>query len=487
MDQTSIILHSVKQLGMSQRQVARDLKVSRATVRRYLLGEVTPKQRKQAARPTPKYDEVMAHVARLTAAPLPGKHRWTAARLLELIRGEGHVVGATTVRRAFHELKRTKREVFIPLIYSPGELAEVDFFEVTVLLHGEPTKAFMFVMRLMHSKRDFVWLYPRQDQVSFLDGHVRAFAEWGKVPRRIAYDNLKAAVKKIVMGGRELSKRFVELTAHYTFEPTFCRPFEGHDKGGVESRGGHIRLQHMTPLLQGEILEEVSLALGQLVLAQWRGKEDSALAWESEFAEMIANAARAFDPRHYVAAAVVTASSTITVLGARYSVPTTWARSCVELFVGPETLLIIHRGESIVRQRINSGQHDIDYAAHYLRELSRKPNAVRQVATVLMEQLGDPFPALWASLVEKEGTANAARKMAHVLEALNELGREETLRRVQARQSKGESVTLLFLCKTEAPAPTIASVPENMKVSVQSTSCASFNDLLVAPSKRCAV
>ena len=115
MDQTSIILHSVKQLGMSQRQVARDLKVSRATVRRYLNGDVTPKQRRQVARPTPKYDEVMAHVARLTAAPLPGKHRWTAARLLELIRGEGHEVGATTVRRAFHELKRTKREVFIPL------------------------------------------------------------------------------------------------------------------------------------------------------------------------------------------------------------------------------------------------------------------------------------------------------------------------------------------------------------------------------------
>jgi transposase len=43
-------------------------------------------------------------------------------------------------------------------------------------------------MRLMYSGRDFAWLYERQDQVSFLDGHVRALAHFGAVPQRIAYD-----------------------------------------------------------------------------------------------------------------------------------------------------------------------------------------------------------------------------------------------------------------------------------------------------------
>ena len=45
-------------------------------------------------------------------------------------------------------------------------------------------------MRLMHSGRDCVWLYERQDQLAFLDGHVRAFAHFGGVPRRSVYDNL---------------------------------------------------------------------------------------------------------------------------------------------------------------------------------------------------------------------------------------------------------------------------------------------------------
>ena len=57
-------------------------------------------------------------------------------------------------------------------------------------------------MRLMYSGRDFAWIYERQDQVSFLDGHVRAFAHFGGVPARVAYDNLRAAVVRILVGGR---------------------------------------------------------------------------------------------------------------------------------------------------------------------------------------------------------------------------------------------------------------------------------------------
>ena len=43
-------------------------------------------------------------------------------------------------------------------------------------------------MRLMYSGRDFAWIYERQDQISFLDGHVRAFAHFDGVPARVAYD-----------------------------------------------------------------------------------------------------------------------------------------------------------------------------------------------------------------------------------------------------------------------------------------------------------
>lgn len=77
-----------------------------------------------------------------------------------------------------------------------------------VELTGAMVKAWMFVMLPMHSGRDFAWLYLRQDQPSFLDGHVRAFQHFVCVPQRIAYDNLMAAVAKILVGSeRQLARR----------------------------------------------------------------------------------------------------------------------------------------------------------------------------------------------------------------------------------------------------------------------------------------
>ena len=184
-----------------------------------------------------------------------GKQRLTATRLHELLITEGHRVGVTLVKVAVAEWKRQRREVFVPLTYRPGDLAEVDFFEVLVDVAGVRRKAWLFLMRLMYSGRDFAWIYERQDQISFLDGHVRAFAHFDGVPARVAYDNLRAAVVRILVGGaRTLTPGFSALASHYLLEACFCRPGEGHDKGGVEARGKAIRQQALVPIPTGPTL-----------------------------------------------------------------------------------------------------------------------------------------------------------------------------------------------------------------------------------------
>ena len=45
--------------------------------------------------------------------------------------------------------------------------------EVTVEVGSERRRAWKFLMRLMYSGSDFVRLYDCQDQIAFLDGHVR--------------------------------------------------------------------------------------------------------------------------------------------------------------------------------------------------------------------------------------------------------------------------------------------------------------------------
>jgi hypothetical protein len=241
------------------------------------------------------------------------------------------------------EWKRQRREVFVPLTYRPGDLAEVDFFEVIVDIDGTRRKAWLFLMRLMYSGRDFAWIYERQDQISFLDGHVRAFAHFEAVPARIAYDNLKAAVVRILVGGtRTLTPRFTALASHYLLEACFCRPGEGHDKGGVESRGKAIRQQVLVPIPVGPTLA----AINAVLLAQMDARLDTTRdATGQTIGTRFTEEPRQCRPVPvaFEAASTTLATATpralIRLEGAAYSVWTRWAGLDLVIRIGPSMAL----------------------------------------------------------------------------------------------------------------------------------------------------
>ncbi len=167
MDQVHVIRHQVLVEGRSQRQVAKEFGISRLTVRKYV-SETAPRRKETGPRARPVWDKVAGHVQALLTASAQwtgGKQRLTATRLHALLVAEGHAVGVTVVKAAVAEWKRQRREVFVPLTYRPGDLAEVDFFEVLVDVDGTRRKAWLFLMRLMYSGRDFAWIYERQDQI----------------------------------------------------------------------------------------------------------------------------------------------------------------------------------------------------------------------------------------------------------------------------------------------------------------------------------
>jgi transposase len=133
-DQVHVIRHKVLVEGRSQRQVAKEFGISRVTVRKYV-EEAVPVRKETGPRGRPVWEKVGPRIdALLTESKewTGGKQQLTATRLHELLVGEGHQVGVTLVKEAVAEWKRRRREVFVPLTYRPGDLAEVDFFEVFV-------------------------------------------------------------------------------------------------------------------------------------------------------------------------------------------------------------------------------------------------------------------------------------------------------------------------------------------------------------------
>lgn len=248
-------------------------------------------------------------------------------------------------------------------------------------------------MRWMNSGRDFVMLCAQQDTPWFLAAHVAAFSHFGGVVAAVTYDNLTAAVGKVLVGAPRVPRpRFAALAAHYAFEPRFCRPGVGHDKGGVERRGGHIRWQHLVPLPQGGSLAETSTALQRRIDAQHDRDASRADAWARERAALRA-LPLPFDGRHVRAVSSVTtpprpspAASTPSRAD-RADRPSTcsWGSTSSPSHSATRPYPIGALRLAIVVLTI----------AILLLPLSRKPQALRQVASELVAQFGDPWPALW--------------------------------------------------------------------------------------------
>jgi transposase len=479
MEEVYVVRHRHLVEGVPIRQLAREMGIDRNTVRRYLRGAPAGVGKPRGIAGSPVHDAIKVRAKALLEESrrwTQGKQRLTAARLRALLVGEGLIVGYTTVKDIVREWKRQRQEVFVPLVYKPGDLGEVDFFEVIVEISGERRKAHMFVMRLMHSGRDFAWLYPRQDQTCFLDGHVRAFAHFGAVPHRLVYDNLRAAVRKMLIGSeRELTTRFLAVATHYLFEACFARPREGHDKGGVESRGKAIRWQELVPIPSGPDLGTISAAL--LTRLDARVTE----GFTDEQAAMLPLPSTAFRAARCLPGVSVSSRSLVKVEGATYSVWSTWARREVTAYAGIDEVTLVTTSDARVvshpRQRF--GGRSVDYR-HYLRELARKPQALRQVADELIAALDEPFAAAWRLLVDRHGPKQAARLFAQVLRAIEDRGEHEVANDVAAALTSGEPIQLAVRARASAdPRVTSDDLPSSLaSIEVVAARAADYDVLL---------
>ena len=234
----------------SKREILRREGVHWKTLTKILKHPEPPGYRMKRSRPKPKIGAYLEQIAQIIESDksLPKKQRHTAKRIYERITESGYQGGYTQVREAVRDIKRRKKEVFMPLVHNPGE-AQVDFGYALAKIAGFLRKVAFFVMALPHSDAFFVMAFERECTESCWEGHRRAFEFFGGVPCRISYDNSRVMVSKII-GSRErkLTDGFLQLQSHYLFREHFCRVARPNEKGVVEGVVKFARLNFFVPV-----------------------------------------------------------------------------------------------------------------------------------------------------------------------------------------------------------------------------------------------
>ena len=187
-------------------------------------------------------------------------------------------------------------------------------------------------MRLSHSGRAVHVCFPGEGQEAFLEGHTLAFGRLGGVPRRVRYDNLKAAVVRVLAGrDRVESDRFAALRSHFGFDAFFCEPgiAGAHEKGGVEGEVGRFRRRHLVPVPRVQSLAELNALLEAADRSDDARHIAGRLATVGAMAEAERPSLRPLPAEPFEAAVPLRAKADgkarISVRGSRYSVPASYA------------------------------------------------------------------------------------------------------------------------------------------------------------------
>ena len=252
----------------SIRQIARDLRLSRNTVRKVLRSGET---RFEYHRETVHRPQLAAYVERLEGLlegeeSLPVKQRRTMLSLYEALQIEGYRGGYDTVRRYVKGWREAHSEgvsdVYEPLSFDPGEAFQFDWSYETAVLGGNTTAVKVAQFRLAHSRLFLVVAYLRESQEMLFDAHRRWFEFIGGVTQRALIDNMKTAITTILRGKeRDFNRRYEELSSHYLFEPVACTPAAGWEKGQVENQVGTSRRRLFIPRRHTKDLAELNETL----------------------------------------------------------------------------------------------------------------------------------------------------------------------------------------------------------------------------------
>jgi len=246
------------QLGDTDRRIARDLQVSRKTVRKYrawaeqheVLGggslpdAATLQAQLKATLPVSPPPTVVSKVAPFRDHVVALRQRGVECRAIYDILREAHAFAGSygAVYRFVRHLEPRTPDACVRVETGPAEEGQVDFGYAGFLRDPASDvlrKAWAFVMTLSFSRHSYVEFVFDQEIDTWLRCHRHAFEWYGGVVRRVVLDNLKAAIVHAALYDPVVQRAYRECAEHYGFLISPCRPRTPEHKGKVEQGGVH--------------------------------------------------------------------------------------------------------------------------------------------------------------------------------------------------------------------------------------------------------
>jgi transposase len=230
--------------GVKLKEIARELGISKNTVKRYVRDPQAGRYKPRAPR-LRKLDAYLEYLRERVEAAEP--HWIPATVLLREIRERGYEGGISQLKAYLAPFKATKVDPVVRFETAPGEQMQADF---TTIRRGRfPLKA--FVATLGFSRATYIRFTEREDSETLLSCLRQAFQAFGGVTAEILFDNATTIVVErdaYGPGNHRWHAGLKELADEYGFRPRLCRPYRARTKGKVERFNGYLKGSFVTPL-----------------------------------------------------------------------------------------------------------------------------------------------------------------------------------------------------------------------------------------------
>ena len=476
---------------MSERAASRYFGISRDSVKKIMSFSVPPGYRRTAPIRRPKLDGFTEIIDGwlLEDQGRNRKQRHTAKKVLERLRDKHSFTGGYTIIKDYmREHERRGREMFVPLSHAPGH-AQSDFGEALVAIGGVEQKAHFFAFDLPHSDACYIRAYPSATSEAWVDGHVHAFAFFGRIPLSILYDNDRCLVARILPDGtRKRARLFSGFLSHYLIRDRYGRLGKGNDKGSVEGLVGYARRNFMVPVPSFPTWDAFNLWLEE----QCRKRQADILRGHTEtigqrlerdLEAMSKLPAAPFDACDQ-AAGQVSSQALVRYKTNDYSVPVAYGHREVWVRGYVDKVVIGCGGEIIARHPRCYGREDMIFdPVHYLPLLEKKINALDQAAPLAEWDLPPEFQTL-RRLMEARMIKAGRREYVQVLRLLENFDLDEVHVAIKNALRMGaigfDAVKHLVLCQVEKRPPKLDLdvYPYLPRANVAATSAASYMSLM---------